>query len=100
MCGSAFVFVDYRKWGELAPLFYLACVGALVFVLMHGLKVHGSRSWIDLGPFNAQPSEFMKLVTVLLAARLLASRRPEQSRWGTAALLDRRDPAVFPDFQA
>jgi cell division protein FtsW len=63
---------DYHWWRRKAVLLPMA-VGsvillALVFVPGVGLKVGGSHRWLGLGPFSVQPSEFVKLTTVLVLA--------------------------------
>jgi cell division protein FtsW len=59
-----------RLWQKLAPLAFLASVALLVLVLVPGIgrEVNGARRWLDLGGFTVQPSEFVKLATVLYAA--------------------------------
>jgi cell division protein FtsW len=51
-----------------------AAVVALVLVLIPhiGVTVKGARRWLDLGPMNAQPSDFGKLAMVLCVAHYLA----------------------------
>lgn len=39
-----------------------------------GATVNGARSWVRIGGFSVQPSEFLKLALVILAADLLARR--------------------------
>lgn len=39
-----------------------------------GATVNGARSWVLLGPFSVQPSEFLKIAVVILSADLLARR--------------------------
>lgn len=73
-------FTDYRKLVYFAPLFYVFGLILLVIVLHPsiGLKINGQRAWIGvpgLGQF--QPSEFMKIPTVLMLARYFG--RPRQS---------------------
>ena len=46
----------------------------LPFVPGLGASVNGASSWIRLGGFSIQPSEFLKLAVVVLAADLLARR--------------------------
>ncbi|MFD6160349.1 putative lipid II flippase FtsW [Nocardia sp. NPDC060256] len=67
-----------RQWSF--PLFVLSVLG-LVLVLVPGIgsKVQGARRWIDLGVFNVQPSEIVKVTLVVWGAHLLASRRSEHA---------------------
>lgn len=48
----------------------------LVAVASFGVVVNGSRRWLDLGGFNLQPSEFMKLGLIVTMARVLSKRTP------------------------
>lgn len=65
-------FLDYRKLVDLSPFFYGLGLVLLVVVLFFGRQAGGARSWLSLGPVGGQPSELVKLATVLLLARLLA----------------------------
>ena len=47
----------------------------LAAVLLVGRKIYGARSWIDLGPFNFQPSEVAKLALLIWMGHVLAARR-------------------------
>ncbi len=74
----AVAFTDYRKLVNIAPLFYVFGLVLLVIVLIPGigLKINGQRAWIGvpgLGQF--QPSEFMKIPTVLMLARYFGRHR-------------------------
>jgi rod shape determining protein RodA len=61
----------YRRWQK--PLYVVTLVGMLlVFPLAD--ETRGSRRWIELGPFQFQPSEFGKLFFVLALAGFLADR--------------------------
>lgn len=76
----AVAFTDYRKLVHIAPAFYIFGLLLLVVVLVPGigLKINGQRAWIGvpgLGQF--QPSEFMKIPTVLMLARYFG--RPRHS---------------------
>ncbi len=70
--------VPYLRWRRLIlPLGLLAVVAmCLPFVPGLGAEINGASSWIRLGGFSVQPSEFLKLAVVVLAADLLA-RRPD-----------------------
>jgi rod shape determining protein RodA len=68
------VLVDYRLWAELAFALHGVVILLLVAVLIFGKEVGGNRSWLDLGPLRAQPSEFAKWTTCLVLAVYLARR--------------------------
>lgn len=69
--------MDYRRLRGLSVAF--VGVIAFILVLMHVPGVSqsegGSASWIDLGPFTFQPSEFAKLAVVMVGAHLLSVRK-------------------------
>lgn len=52
---------------------YIALVVVLLVVLVVGSEIKGARSWIQLGNFSIQPSEFMKMATSLALARYISS---------------------------
>jgi rod shape determining protein RodA len=65
--------IDYHVlMGFAIPLYSLALV-LLVLVLVAGHEAGGSRSWIGIGGWRLQPSEFAKLATALILARYLAA---------------------------
>jgi cell division protein FtsW len=51
----------------------------MVLALFFGTEIKGARRWIELGPLNIQPSEFMKPTFVVICAWLFAEkeRRPD-----------------------
>ncbi len=75
--------IDYKIFVRLAFIFYGLNVAALVGVSLIGKTSLGATRWLDLGFFRYQPSETMKLMLVLIFARLLAQRdkRHGMSLW-------------------
>src|ERR1043166_679077 len=74
--------VDYRTLARWSFIFYCFAIFLLVAVLVPGIgKTHswGARRWIDIGPFQTQPSEFAKLAFILAGAHFL-SRPVEEVR--------------------
>ncbi len=76
----AVAFTDYRKLVNIAPAFYAFGLLLLVIVLIPGIgmRINGQQCWIKLpvlGQF--QPSEFVKIPTVLMLARYFG--RPRHS---------------------
>lgn len=67
--------IDYRwvRWGAL-PL-YLGSVLLLVGVRFVGTERYGAQSWIDLGAFSVQPSQFAMLSGILILSFFLSQFR-------------------------
>lgn len=59
---------DYHRIARLAYPAYALVLLMLVFVLIEGRTSRGAQRWIALGPFSFQPSEFAKLVLILVLA--------------------------------
>lgn len=68
--------MPYENWRSPYVLFPATFViVALNFLVVGtGQLTNGAKAWLDVGPFRLQPSEFMKIVTVLFCANLLAKR--------------------------
>jgi rod shape determining protein RodA len=68
--------VDYRVLLSLSIPAYAVALVALAIILATGHVAGGARSWIRLGTFGGQPSEFAKLATALVLARALGDVAP------------------------
>jgi rod shape determining protein RodA len=67
---------DYLHLKSLAPILYGASVVGLLIVLTPlGTVAKGASRWIDLGFFQAQPSEMAKLAVIIAVGAFLADRR-------------------------
>ena len=62
-------FVKIQFWHRSAYLFYLAILLFLLGVDFYGITSSGSKRWINLGFFNLQPSELMKIALIVFLAR-------------------------------
>ena len=69
--------IDYRWYSQRPKLILLIAIIALALVLIPGLghKVNGARRWFKIGPFNLQPSEFVKVAMVLYMSSLLSRKK-------------------------
>jgi cell division protein FtsW len=69
-CGYVTFQIPTAFWQKYAGQIFLIGVLSLVLVLIPGIgrMVNGSRRWISLFVINLQPSELVKLATVLYAA--------------------------------
>ena len=72
--GAALCLLDYHTLARWSFVAYWATIFFLVIVLIPhiGSMRFGARRWIDLGPFQFQPSEFAKLAFILAAAHFLS----------------------------
>jgi rod shape determining protein RodA len=52
---------------------YVVIVLILMLVPFIGTEINGAKSWIQIGSFSLQPSEFMKMATSLAIARYISS---------------------------
>lgn len=69
----AIMTVDFKFFDTFGFFIFGGIVFLLVFVLLFGREVAGSRSWFELGSFRLQPSEFAKFATALAVAKMLGS---------------------------
>ncbi len=61
---------DYHKWRDTEVLTWLffAVIMVLLVAVFKFPAINGSHRWISVGPLRLQPSEFAKLLTVILLA--------------------------------
>ncbi len=68
----AAVSIDYHVLLDFSLVLYILGLISLVAVLFVGVVRGGAANWIQIGPWQFQPSEFAKLATALFLARYLA----------------------------
>jgi rod shape determining protein RodA len=66
--------IDYKIFLRFAYVLYGLNVGALIAVMFIGKTSLGATRWLDLGFFRYQPSETMKLILVMVFARIFSSK--------------------------
>ncbi len=70
--------IPYGTWKKYAKLILFSCFVLLFLVLIPGIGMvrGGAQSWIGVGAFSIQPSEFMKLgLIIFLAAHLSVNQK-------------------------
>jgi len=65
----AFMSIDYHVFFDIAPFLYAIGNLLLLYLLVWGKVTANVKSWIHIGTFQFQPSEFMKIFTALMLAR-------------------------------
>ena len=80
---AMFIFskIDYHRVLDWVPWAYGVFLVTLGAVLVVGHKAMGGRRWLKLGPVQFQPSEWMKLILILLVARYFANLGGRSLTW-------------------
>ena len=73
--GIAFIifFFDHKFFDSFGYIIYGIVMVMLLFILLGGKEVAGSKSWVGVGGFGLQPSEFAKFATAFALAKYLES---------------------------
>ncbi len=66
--------VDPDRYRRAQRLIFGSTIVLMILVFLLAQETRGSKRWIDIGPFQFQPSEFGKLLFVLALAGFLADR--------------------------
>jgi rod shape determining protein RodA len=73
--------IDHRYYHFFAYAFFGFSILLLLSVLVFGVEVNNSRSWIRIFHFNLQPSEFVKIASALGIARYLSGYNVKLWTW-------------------
>lgn len=75
--------IPYRLWERLAMPLFLVTLVLLLMVFLPGISAdYGTAySWLRLGPFSLQPSEFLKMTLVFYMALWLQKREQLIGTW-------------------
>jgi rod shape determining protein RodA len=65
--------IDGKFFSTFAYTIYGVFIFLLIFVLLAGSEISGSKSWFKIGEFALQPSEFAKFATNLAIAKYLST---------------------------
>lgn len=69
--------IDYRFWQKNATIFFFIATALLIWVILFSSKVSGAQRWIQLGPIPLQPSEIMKLASIIYLAAWFAKKKDQ-----------------------
>ena len=66
LIGFVFVLnIPIKKYKKFLPLFLIGLLLVLIYLIVYGDMVNEAKSWIDLGFFSLQPSEFAKTILII-----------------------------------
>ena len=80
--------IDYRYWLALYRPIHLVILGFLVTLTGFGQTAFGAQRWFQVGVLFLQPTEFAKIVALIVLARYFESVRdqPRDLRWVFGAI--------------
>lgn len=81
-------FIDYNFILKFQWPIYLMAVVMLAAVLVFGVNVNGAKRWFSLGSFGTfQPSEFAKIMMIIVLTCLITSHRDQISQLRTLIMI-------------
>jgi cell division protein FtsW len=74
--------LDYRRWRSFSFVALGAVTFSLILIRIPGVghRAGGATSWIPIGPWTYQPSEFAKLALVVAGSYMISLRRVQGGR--------------------
>ncbi len=66
---------DYNKFERYSQNLYIGLLAVLLYTCLFGRYVNGARSWLGIGDFGIQPSEFGKIVFIVFLAHYLSETK-------------------------
>src|SRR5215203_7303401 len=93
LAGIVIIFVvaaiDYRYWIALYRPIYIVILAFLITLTGFGQTAFGAQRWFQVGVLFLQPTEFAKIIAILVLARYFGSTqsRPRDVRWAVGAVL-------------
>lgn len=73
--------IDYHQLEKIAIPIYILAIIMLVYVLLFGKTMGGSRRWIKVAGFDFQPSEFAKIALIIFLADFLSRQKDKLSNF-------------------
>ena len=85
----SFIMIKFntKSYGMFSWILLLGAIVALILVLFVGEENNQAVSWFRLGFFNVQPSEFVKVITIVFLANYYELNAKKLNGWG---------PSLFP----
>ena len=71
---TSFIDVSILKKTKVLVALFAGCVVLLLLLFVLGHTSNGAKSWFALGGFSIQPSDFMKIILILILAKYFSRR--------------------------
>jgi rod shape determining protein RodA len=77
--GAAIFFItsqfSFQRWRDVGWVFYGGLLASLVVTQLIATVTRGTRSWVEIGPFHAQPSQLAVVITALALGNLIVEQK-------------------------
>jgi rod shape determining protein RodA len=83
---SLMIFISFLDWRPLKEssylllFFYFLCIISLILIFFFAPEIRGVKSWYKIGPVSIDPTEFTKIVLLLVLAKYFSMRHVEMYR--------------------
>ncbi len=83
-----FMFFPYRHFRKLVPWIVFGSFALLLLILVPGVgyEVNGSMRWINVGPIRIQPSEFVKVGSIIYLAYVYSRKQAYINKFFTGVM--------------
>jgi len=83
-----FMFFPYRHFRKLSPWIVMGSILLLILTLVPGVghDVNGSTRWINIGGFRMQPSEFVKIGSIIYLAYVYSRKQAYINKFFTGVM--------------
>lgn len=70
-----------KFYGIMSNVLLVIMVAVLILLLIYGKATNYAVSWIPIGPFTLQPSEFIKVIMIIWMARYYEAKEKKLNNW-------------------
>ncbi|MGJ9382318.1 putative lipid II flippase FtsW [Salipaludibacillus neizhouensis] len=85
---TIFMFFPYKHYRKLSPWIVIIAIFSLILVMIPGvgIDVNGAQRWISVAGFRIQPSEFVKLGSIIYLAYVYSRKQAYINKFLTGVL--------------